>query len=226
MINKIFPFHINKGNNSNDVIVLRQVPKRVRTSAYEKDITAQDKLKAGIGSVIGTVIPMVFLMKKQKIKNPFKLTYGLKDMIILSGSAITGGVTIGMIGETKAAKKNKIKEGVFQFLNASIPTWIVGGGLKLAESNPKTNNLPFKIISVVMGLLVGMFGSAEISNLIFDPKDKQPDRKLKLKDCIVNMDDALGVLVLAKFQVAEKLHLEKILPFIYAYCGYRSGESN
>lgn len=209
-----------------NIVASRQAPKRVRKSAYEKEITPNDKLKAGIGSIIGTFIPMIFMMKKQKVKNPLKLSYGLKDMVILSGSAITGGVVVGMIGENGATRKNKFKEGVFQFLNAAIPTWIVGGVLKLAENNPKTNNIPCKTASIAAGLLVGMLGCAEISNLIFDPQDKRPDRKLTLKDCLVNIDDAIGVLVLAKFPFVQKLHIEKLLPLIYAYCGYRAGESN
>lgn len=70
-----------------------------------------------------------------------------------------------------------------------------------------------------------MFGAAQVSNLIFDPKDKEPDRKLTFKDCIVNADDVLGALVLAKFSFIEKLHLDKLLPIIYAYCGIRAGKA-
>ena len=40
------------------------------------------------------------------------------------------------------------------------------------------------------------------------------------------MDDALGALVVAKIPVVDKLHLEKIMPAIFAWCGYRAGESN
>ena len=39
-----------------------------RHRAYERKITNTDKLKAGIGAIAGTVIPMIFMMKKQKIK--------------------------------------------------------------------------------------------------------------------------------------------------------------
>lgn len=74
------------------------------------------------------------------------------------------------------------------------------------------------------GLLIGMYGAASLSNLICDPYDKVPDRKLTLLDCIANVDDALGVLVLAKFPCADKLHLERTLPFVYSYCGYRAGK--
>lgn len=197
-----------------------------RYKSYEREVTTSDKIKAGLGAFAGTVIPMIYMMKKRGINNPLKLSYGLKDMIVLSGSSVAGGVLVGMIGETKKTNINKIKEGVFQFLNASIPTWIVGGVLKLCETSKNFNNIPSKIISVAVGLIIGMYGTAEVSNLIFDPKDKIPDRKLTLKDCLANIDDALGVLVLAKFPLIDKLKLEKLLPVIYSYCGYRAGKSN
>ena len=191
-----------------------------------REITTGDKIKAGVGAIAGTVLPMMFMMKKQKVKNPFKLQYGLQEIIGMSASSIVGGVAVGMIGENKKTNENKLKEGLFQFMNASIPTWIVGGVLKLCESSKNFNNIPGKIMSIAGGLIVGMYGAASVSNLICDPHDKRPDRKLTLKDCLINIDDALGVLVLAKFPCADKLHFERLLPFISAYCGYRSGKSN
>ncbi len=198
----------------------------IRHRAMEREITTGDKLKAGVGSVAGTVLPMLYMMKKQKVKNPLKLSYRLQDIITLSASSIVGGVGVGMIGENKNTNKNKLKEGIFQFLNASIPTWIVAGALKLCESSKNFNNIPGKIMSIFGGLIVGMYGAASVSNIICDPYDKKPDRKLTLMDCLVNIDDALGTLVLAKFPCAEKLHVERLLPFIFAYCGYRAGKSN
>ena len=197
-----------------------------RHKAQVRKVELKDKIKAGVGSLLGTIAPMFYLMKKQKIKNPMKLKYGLSDMVLLSGTSILGGVCAGMLGEDRKTNKNKIKEGVFQFLNASVPAWVVGGALKLCESSKNFNNIPGKIMAMAAGLLVGMYGAASLSNLICDPHDKVPDRKLTLIDCLVNIDDALGVLVLAKFPCADKLHLERILPFIYAYCGYRAGKSN
>ena len=197
-----------------------------RHRATERKVTTNDKIKAGIGALAGTIIPMLYLMKKQKIKNPLKLKYKLNDMVLLSGTSVIGGVCTGMIGENKKTKQNKVKEGIFQFLNAAVPTWIVGGVLKLCEGSKNFNNIPGKMLSIAGGLLVGMYGAASISNLICDPHDKRPDRKLTLLDCIANIDDAIGVLVLAKFSLVDKLHLEKLLPFIYTYCGYRAGKSN
>lgn len=115
---------------------------------------------------------------------------------------------------------------MFQFLNASIPTWIVGGVLKLPESSNRFNNPATKVASVLGGLVVGMFGAAQVSNLVFDPKDKEPDRKLTFKDCLVNADDALGALTLARLPIIQNLHLDTVLPAIYAYCGYRAGKTD
>lgn len=182
-------------------------------------------VKSVAGATAGTALPLMIMMKQRKIKNPLKMEYGLQDMLILSGSSVAGGVAAGMIGENKKTKRSMLKEGVFQFLNASIPTWIIGGVLKLPETSHNFNNAPTKIFSVIGGLIVGMFGAAQVSNLIFDPKDKEPDRKLTFKDCIVNADDALGALVLAKFPLIEKLHLDKLLPVIYTYCGIRAGNA-
>ena len=189
-----------------------------------KDIT-KPSVKSVIGAVGGTAIPLAIMMKQRKIKNPLKMEYGLQDMLILSATSVGGGVAAGMIGEDKQTQKSQLKEGIFQFLNASIPTWIIGGVLKLPESSNNFNNPAVKIFSVFGGLIVGMFGAAHVSNLIFDPKDKEPDRKLTFKDCIVNADDVLGALVLAKFPLIEKFHLDKLLPAIYAYCGIRAGNA-
>lgn len=198
--------------------------RRVRT--YSRDISKADKTKAFIGSTIGTAIPMLIMMKKQGVKNPLKLKYGMWEMIGVSAASIVGGVGAGMIAESKSVQKNRLKEGLFQFMNASIPTWIVGGVISLCENSEKYNNKKSKILSVIGGLLVGMYGAAALSNVITDPKDKYPDRKLTFKDALANIDDGLGTLAIAKFPIIEKLNIGRFLPIIYAACGYRAGQSN
>ena len=51
-------------------------------------------------------------------------------------------------------------------------------------------------------------------------------RKYTAKDSLANLDDAVSILVLGKVPFANKIHIEKALPFIYGYSGYRSGTSN
>lgn len=182
--------------------------------------------KALIGSVVGTVIPVAAMMKSQKTFNPIKLEYKLKDMIIVSGSAIAGGTLGGMYGENSKIKKDKFREGCFQFMNATIPAIFVAGGLKLCQKYERFNNIPSKIAAVCIGIITGMFAAIKSVNKIFDPKDIYPDRKLTPKDGIANADDAIGALALAKLPYISKLNLDKILPVIYAYCGYRAGSAS
>ena len=188
--------------------------------------TTSDKVKAGIGAILGTVIPMAFMMKFQKVKNPLKLHYGLKEMLILSASSIMGGVGVGMIGNDAEINWRKSREGVFQFMNAAIPTWMSAATLRWCETTKKMNNNASKILATLVTILIGMQGAASVSNLICDPKDNHPDRKLTILDSLANIDDLIGILVLAKFPIAEKLHIDKLLPAIYTYCGFRAGKSN
>ena len=197
-----------------------------RVKSYNRNISTADKTKAFAGSTIGTMIPILLMMKKQKVKNPLKLQYGMWDMIKTSAGAIVGGVGFGLIGEEKKVQKNRLKEGLFQFLNASIPTWIVGGAVSLCENSEKYNTKLNKFLSVIGGLLVGMYGSAALSNIITDPKDKYPDRKLTPKDALANIDDGIGALALAKIPMVEKLNIARFLPIVYVACGYRAGQSN
>ena len=197
-----------------------------RVKSYNRNISTADKTKAFVGSTIGTMIPILLMMKKQKVKNPLKLQYGMWDMIKTSAGAIVGGVEFGFIGEEKKVQKNRLKEGLFQFLNASIPTWIVGGAVSLCENSEKYNTKINKFLSVVGGLIVGMYGSAALSNIITDPNDKYPDRKLTPKDALANIDDGIGALALAKIPMVEKLNIARFLPIVYVACGYRAGQSN
>jgi hypothetical protein len=169
---------------------------------------------------------MFFMMKKQGVKNPFKIKYELGEMLVLSATSIIGGVAAGMLGNDKKTNHNKCKEGVFQFMNAAVPTWLAAATLRWCETTKSMNNNFAKIITTAATILVGMQGSAAISNIICDPKDKHPDRKLTFLDSLANIDDLVGVLVLAKFPIVEKLQLDKLLPAIYAFCGYRAGKSN
>lgn len=221
--NNQFLFLSSYNNNEKRKSPLKSVY-ALRHKAYEKEITTDDKIRAGIGAVLGTIIPMIFLMKQQKLKNPFNIKFELKEMVLLSATSIIGGVSAGMISEKKTTNIHKLKEGVFQFFNAVIPAVFVDRGLKLCE---KSANKPLpKILVTTAGIAVGMHAAAMLSNKICDPKDVEPDRKLSLKDSIANIDDLVGALVLAKVPLINKLKIERVLPFIYSYCGYRAGESN
>lgn len=217
--NQNYPKNTHLGNTLTSV-------KTLRNKAYEKDVTTDDKIRSAFGSLVGTIIPLFMIMKKQKSSSIFKLEYGLKEMLILSSTSILGAVGFGMIGENKNAKQNKVKEGIFQFLNASLPTTLVGLGLEGCKNTKKFNTPFVKIMTTLVGIIGGMYISTALANIICDPKDLEPDRKLTFKDSIVNVDDILGALVLARVPFINKLKVEKVLPFLYAYCGYRAGKCN
>ena len=189
------------------------------------------KVIVASGSIAATLLPMIYFAKKQnglkKITDIVKVKYELPQVIGLSTASILGGVVTGIAADHKSNKKRKVQEGVFQFMNATIPTLLVGGAMKLIEDNVKyKDSKKVKVAAIVTSLIAGMPLAAFISNIINDPKDKEPDRKLTLKDSVINMDDALGALVVAKIPLVEHLHLDKLMPAIFAWCGYRAGQSN
>ena len=147
-------------------------------------------------------------------------------MVALSLGGIIGGITGGSLKSTKQERTKKSKEGVFQFLNMAMPASCVAGAIKICDKVERLNNVPAKIAGTVLGMATGIFSGVKLSNKIVDPKDKEPDRKLTIKDSVANLDDAVGILVLADVKAAKKIKIERALPLIYTYCGYRAGNCN
>ena len=198
-----------------------------RTYRYHNFEKAENKVKtaAAIGGIVGALVPTLIFAKKQQ-KNIFKIHYGIQEMLGVSAGAIFGGTVAGIIADKKQNKRPKIKEGVFQFLNASIPLMTIPPISEFMKNSPKLNNIPCKVLGIASGLFAGMVVAADLANRINDPKDVEPDRKLNYKDALANIDDAVGALVLAKLPLVNKLPIEPVLPAIYAWCGYRAGQNN
>ncbi len=201
--------------------------KRSYRNHTTEPVETHTKIQAFLGSLTGVGVSTALIANKQKLtlKNPlniFKLKYGIPEMIAISGLGIIGGVLGGLIGSKK--KKEKIDEGVFQFMNATVPLLAVHPVTKFIDNSKYKNNIPLRIGAILAVLLAGMKLAAAISNKINDPKDKVPDRKLTLLDSVANIDDAVGAFAVAKIPVVSQL--EKILPFIFVWCGYRAGQSN
>lgn len=201
-----------------------------RNHRLEEPDTKQTVITA-VAATIATILPMVYFAKKQnglkKFTDLFKVEYNLKEVLALSASSIVGGAVTGMLVDKKTNRKRKMNEAVFQFMNSILPTAFVGGVLELVKDNVKyKNSKAVKVAAIAIALIAGMPTAAWLSNMINDPKDKEPDRKLHLKDAIINMDDAIGALIVAKVPLVEQLHLDKLMPAIFAWCGYRAGQSN
>lgn len=235
MLNKVTGIS-NQENRNNSFSYFKnanQVKKGYRSYRYHntEDPTTGDKVRAAAGSAIGTAIPLVFYARKQNgkinsLKKLFDIEYKLPEMVTITTGAIAGGVVLGMIGESKQKCKRKIDEGIFQFMNAVMPAALVTGFLELTKNNKKLSTPQGKIIGTVVSLCAGMYMGAKASNLITDPKDKYPDRKLNMKDAVANVDDLIGGLVLAKIPLVDKLNIDKTLPVIYSWCGYRAGQNS
>lgn len=207
--------------------------------------TKEFKTKATtfVSTIVGTVLPIIFFKKSQdksfgkdffkgplktKLKNVLELLhikYGLKEMITIALGSIAGGLAGGMIADKKVNKPDKIDEAIFQSLNIVIPTSLMAGLFKLTEKN---KNIFLKMAITAASLVAGTKAALIISNEIDDRLDRVPDgqRKLKVVDTLVHVDDLASALVLAKVPIVQKLHFDKILPFFYGLCGYRTGTKN
>lgn len=194
---------------------------------YKRDeyVSKKDKAKALTGAVIGTLIPMMIFSKIQK-KNFWNMKYKYKEITSMSLGANIGSIAVSSFKKPEKEKKKKLNEGIFQVINSVLPMTFVDSSLKLCEKFKKTNNPVAKIGASVLGVVAGTQLGIKLANKITDPKDLVPDRKYTAKDAIANIDDAVSILVLGKVPFADKLHIEKALPLIYTYSGYRAGTSN
>lgn len=180
---------------------------------------------------IGTLLPVLMTSKyqnklplKESFKKILKIEYGLKEMLFISLGSVLGGFAGGIIDDKGKNTKNKIKEGIFQYLNIALPTCFAAGLLALTHKTKNCNNNTGKIAAILTGVLGGIpiaaFTSNKINNSIFG---NETNRKIRFKDCLIHVDDLVSAVVLAKVPFLDKLHVDKILPFIYATCGYETG---
>ena len=188
-----------------------------------KPLNNTEKLSIGIGTLIGTAIPLMQFCKKQKLPIT-KLKYSEKEMILLSTGSITGGVIGGIISDRKVEPKYKIHEGIFQFFNAVVPTLLIKPILKTCESFKPLNNNKVKAGAILGGIFGGMLLGAEISNRINRTNKPNNKRKVKFTDTIANIDVLSGALIMANFPLIGKLGIEKLLPLFYMCTGYESGK--
>lgn len=197
-----------------------------KSTPYVPKATPQDKLLAATGAIAGSAIALTVFMKKQKIKNPLQVKYKVKEMLTMAACANVGGILLSSVGEPKSDKVKKWKEGAFQMLLTSLPMLLVDNAIKFCEKSKskKINNNLVKIAASVIGVMIGSNTALAVSNKLRESDNsKKPKRELKLIDMIANLDDAVAVLILAKIPFASKIKIERALPLIYSFCGYRSG---
>lgn len=194
---------------------------------------------AAIGATLGVIIPTLLISKKQRPKvkiDSFKnflkrmdIEYGVKEILAVGLSGAAGGLIGGLLDRKEKRKLDKIQEATFQFMNISIPSVLVSKIIKLCEKSPKLNKTLPKILFSVVGITTGAFAAVKLANevdrKIFDKYNMEPDRKFKAQDFVIHVDDIFGAMVLAKVPFVEKLHVNKILPIVFAWSGFHIGES-
>ena len=180
----------------------------------------------------GGVLVETFKNATSTGKDKFKAVYNMFEMKNYGDllASTTGAVTAGVLGgilldKNPENKKEKYKEGIFEFLNCMIPTTLVALGELVAEKTGKLKSAPAKAGMIIGSVAGGMFIANKTSNKInektFDKDEEiKQKRKFKISDCLVHMDDILGLLVLAKIPFAKTIHADKILPLLYAKSGY------
>jgi len=201
-----------KGNNQDKT---NQKPKR------------EFNTKAFIGSVAGVGGALLINSKiyKKPIfgwgenKNPGVLKE-VAEILLTAGMANLGGVIGGSIGKDKEKIKAKLKEAGFQIMNTTIPMLGVTGATVLCNSVKALNNVPTKIIASFSGMTLGAAIATKITNL---GKSEGEKRKYMPTDVLADFDDIVATIKIGFKELAEKIPVDHILPCIYAYNGYRSG---
>ncbi len=189
-----------------------------------KPLKKYEKAEIITGAAAGTLLPIVILAKKQKLPL-LKLKYSEKEMFILSTGSITGGIAGGILADKGQNAKKKIKEGIFQFFNAVIPTLMIKPILKICEKIKLLNNCKTKAAMLLGGIFSGMLIGAEVSNKVNGNYTPEKKRNVKFIDSIANIDVIAGALIIAKMPFINKLGIEKMLPLPYIWTGYQSGKT-
>ena len=204
-------------------------------------------LMAGI-ALLGATLPVLAInlakgkghavfdaFQKQASKGQkFKAIYNLfeiknfADIFASATGAVAGGIIGGFLGDKNPEnKKEKIKEGTFEFLNTMIPTALVAAGELISEKTGKFKSAPAKAAMIAGSVAGGMFIANKTSNklneTVFDKDEPiKEKRNFKISDCFVHIDDILALLVIAKVPFARVIHADKILPLLYAKTGYET----
>lgn len=189
-----------------------------------KPLKKYEKAEIITGAAAGTLLPIVILAKKQKLPL-LKLKYSEKEMFILSTGSITGWIAGGILADKGQNAKKKIKEGIFQFFNAVIPTLMIKPILKICEKIKLLNNCKTKAAMLLGGIFSGMLIGAEVSNKVNGNYTPEKKRNVKFIDSIANIDVIAGALIIAKMPFINKLGIEKMLPLPYIWTGYQSGKT-
>lgn len=234
-------FNNKNPQTSNSAYIKNQIHEKNIDEFFFTDVNAPHKKNSLIAlftSIVGVAVPVLYFSKKQNpnlkinsLKNIYKalnINYDLKEILTVGNCGILGGLIGGLIDRKEPKKLEKIQEATYQVMNVTFPAVLVANGMKTCERFKPLNNRYAKLLAFAAGLGIGTWSAVKsanyLDNYIFDKHNIDPERKLRAKDFIVHVDDLAGSLVLAKFPFAEKLQVNKLIPLIFAWCGFHVGE--
>lgn len=194
---------------------------------------------AAAGAVLGVVVPTLLFAKYQKpklklnslkgLKEAIDIRYELPQILGVGLGGVAGGLLGGLMDRKERNKIDKLEEAAYQTMNVSFPALLVGKGIDFVEKYKPLNKPVVKLLITVAGIFIGanlaVNASNKLDDMYFDKHLPDGERKFKKKDLIVHVDDLFGAIMLAKIPGADKLHINKILPAIFAWSGYHVGES-
>lgn len=205
--------------NNNTFINFKSYEYYQKKALANKKTSIAKKVAPVVGATIGVASAMALGPKVFKTEKTFDK---VGRMLSMAGAANIGGVLAGSIGANKDSKKRKWKEAAFQMMNTSIPMLMVSSALTVCEKVKSLNNNTSKIIGSVAGMVGGAALATGITNLT---KEKgEPDRKYTIKDSVANFDDAIATVAIGFENINKYVNADKLLPFIYIYCGSRAGQ--
>ena len=182
--------------------------------------------KALIGSVAGLAAATAINLSTNKaiannrrvVKAP--ILKEVSQILLMAGLTNIGGVIGGSIGKSKEEKRKKLKEAGFEIMNTTIPMLLVTGATVLCNNIKALNKIPIKIAASLGAMSLGGLIATTITN---SDNPKGEKRKYTPQDALANFDDIIATIKIGFSDFAKKVPVDKILPFIYVYNGYRSG---
>ena len=188
-----------------------------KTSKIDKE-----KLKALLGSSVGVAIGYL-ATKNIDMKKDHRILDELIHLLAMAGGANIGAVIMGSIGKKPDEIKKKIREGLFQIMNTSIPMLMVSAANAICNKTIRNTKPLIRVVASLAAMGTGAAIATKITNKI-KPK-KEEKRKYTIKDSIANIDDLIATFSIGFEEQADKLKLDtRLMPFIYAYCGMRAGD--
>ena len=192
-----------------------------KTPKNNKNDNIKKNLLPLIGSSAG-VLAGYLATKNINLKQNHRIIDELIHLLAMAGGANVGAVAVGSIGKKPDVVKKKIREGLFQVMNTTIPMLMVSAANAVCNKTIGKTKPLIRVIASLSAMAGGAMVATKITNKI--KPETEAKRKYTIKDSVANIDDLVATFSIGFEEQADKLKLDtRLMPFIYAYCGMRAG---